>query len=378
MTSTKQRGSSGGSLLDSLKNSPATDRLKEQARGLASAQAQRLSSRLGDTVGSVTSSLGNVGESGNLPAVGEGAKRLLHGEGGGKAAVGAATTGIKEKAKGLLEKVTGKGKGSGQKKAVDIEESIDVGVPLHTAYDQWTQFTEFSRFMKGVESVEQSSETETNWRAKVFKSRRTWKATVQEQIPDQRIVWTSEGAKGSTKGVVTFHPLADNLTRILLTMEYFPHGLFEKTGNVWRAQGRRARLDLKNFRRFLMTEGEATGSWRGEVHDGQVTKGPDENDEDQGHADGEQAQDDSDPKAQRKSRDADDSGDSGDSQDAEDSEDDNSEQASAQRRGGDGRRASRSNGGRSGRGGGSAGRDGSGKGNTRTGRSRREPAKAGG
>ncbi len=277
MTSTQQR-SSGTSFLESLKKSPATQQLTEQARGLASAHAGKISGKLGDKVGSLTKSLGNVGESGQLPAVGEGAKRLLQGDSPAKAAVGAATTSVKEKAKGLLGKLTGKGKGSGQKKALDIEESIDVGVPVSTAYDQWTQFTEFSRFMKGVESVEQSSETETTWRAKVFKSRRTWKATVQEQIPDHRIVWTSEGAKGSTKGVVTFHPLGEDLTRILLTMEYFPQGMFEKTGNIWRAQGRRARLDLKNFRRFVMTEDQATGSWRGEIRDGEVTKQPDEND----------------------------------------------------------------------------------------------------
>jgi hypothetical protein len=116
----------------------------------------------------------------------------------------------------------------------------------------------------------------TNWRAKVFKSRRTWKATVTEQIPDRKIAWTSEGAKGSTKGVVTFHPLADDLTQVLLVLEYNPQGLFEKTGNLWRAQGRRARLDLKNFRRFIMTRGEATGSWRGEIRDGEVVRGPDE------------------------------------------------------------------------------------------------------
>jgi hypothetical protein len=76
--------------------------------------------------------------------------------------------------------------------------------------------------------------------------------------------------------VVTFHPLADDLTQVLLVIEYYPQGLFEKTGNIWKAQGRRARLDLKNFRRFIMMRGEATGSWRGEIRDGEVVRGPDE------------------------------------------------------------------------------------------------------
>jgi uncharacterized membrane protein len=173
----------------------------------------------------------------------------------------------------------GKSKGTGQAKAMVIEESIDVGVPLSTAYNQWTQFTEYSKFMKGVEGVEQVSETETNWRTKVFKSRRTWKATIQEQIPDERIVWTSEGPKGSTKGVVTFHELAPNLTRVLLNIEYFPDGFVEKTANLWRAAGRRARLDLKNYRRFVMMEGEPTGAWRGEIRDGQVVQSGEESTE---------------------------------------------------------------------------------------------------
>ena len=260
------------SLFGALRNSPATKALTEQAKNLVEAQASRVVDKVGDTIAGTADKLTKVGESGELPAIGEGAKRLLHGDSPVKAAAGAAKSSIGKKAGGLMDKIKGKGKGkgSGQAKAFNIEETIDVGVPVATAYNQWSQFKDFSRFMKGVESVEQTSETETNWRVKVFKSRRTWKAKIQEQIPDERIVWTSEGAKGSTKGVVTFHPLGDNLTRILLVIEYYPSGFFEKTGSLWRAAGRRARLDLKNYRRFVMMEGEATGEWRGEIRDGEV------------------------------------------------------------------------------------------------------------
>jgi len=260
----------GDSLIGALRNSPATKALAEQAKGLVQAQASRVVDKVGDRISGTAEKLTKVGESGELPPIGEGAKRLLHGDSPVKAAAGAAKSSLGQKAGGLLDKIKGKGKGSGQAKAFNIEETIDVGVPVATAYNQWSQFKDFSRFMKGVESVEQASETETNWRVKVFKSRRTWKAKIQEQIPDERIVWTSEGAKGSTKGVVTFHPLGDNLTRILLVIEYYPSGFFEKTGSLWRAAGRRARLDLKNFRRFVMMEGEATGEWRGEIRDGEV------------------------------------------------------------------------------------------------------------
>src|SRR6476469_5087371 len=135
--------------------------------------------------------------------------------------------------------------------------------------------------MKGVDSVDQTDEVNSNWRVKVFKSRRNFKSTVTEQIPDRKIAWSAEGAKGTTKGVVTFHPLADDLTQVLLVMEYYPQGLFEKTGNIWRAQGRRARLDLKHFRRFVMMRGEATGSWRGEIRDGEVVRSPEEVEQDE-------------------------------------------------------------------------------------------------
>jgi cobalamin biosynthesis protein CobT len=172
------------------------------------------------------------------------------------------------------------------------------------AYNQWTQFQEFGKFMKGVEGVEQTSETESNWRVKVFKSRRSWKANITEQVPDRRIAWSSEGPKGSTSGVVTFHPLADDLTRVLLSMRYYPQGLFEKTGNIWRAGGRRARLDLKNYRTFITSEGKETGSWRGEIHDGQVTAQPEDEEQEGQQDEGQEGQDQQSPNgAQAQSQD---------------------------------------------------------------------------
>lgn len=110
----------------------------------------------------------------------------------------------------------------------------------------------------------------SDWKVKVGPFLRSFKATVQEQIPDDRIVWTSEGAKGSTRGVVSFHELAPSLTRIVLVVEYYPSGFFEKTGNLWRAQGPRMRLDFKHFQRYVTrTEKEPEG-WRGEIRDGEV------------------------------------------------------------------------------------------------------------
>ncbi|WP_020674109.1 SRPBCC family protein [Amycolatopsis nigrescens] len=166
----------------------------------------------------------------------------------------------------------GKG-GSGGKKVINIVEDIDVGVPVREAYDQWTEYQKFSSFAKGVTSADRADDTTSNWRFKVFWSNRSMKATTTEQVPDERIVWTTDGAKGTIKGAVTFHPMGENLTKILLVIEYYPAGLFEKTGNLWRAQGRRTRLDLKHFRRFVTMAGEASGEgWRGEIRNGEVVR----------------------------------------------------------------------------------------------------------
>jgi uncharacterized membrane protein len=275
-SSTGQQQSSGG-LLGSLARNPAVSRLGEAARDYARARGTDAARRVGQKLSGVTDSLNDTAEDGGFKATaaGEAVKRVVAGENPVKAAVGGIGSGITEKVGGLFGRAKSGGAGA-NKKFMNIVEDIAVGVPVDVAYDQWTQFQEFASFMKGVDSVDQTDEVSSNWRVKVAKSRRNWRATITEQIPDRKIAWTTEGAKGTTKGVATFHPLADDLTQILLVLEYYPQGLFEKTGNLWRAQGRRARLDLKHFRRFIMLRGEATGSWRGEIRDGQVVRSPDE------------------------------------------------------------------------------------------------------
>lgn len=161
-------------------------------------------------------------------------------------------------------------------KGLTIIEDIDVGVPVREAYDQWTQFQDFDRFAKGVVGVEQEDDTTTKWHVKIAKSHRRWRGIITEQVPDERIAWTSEGDKATTRGVVTFHPLAENLTKVLLVLRYYPKGPVERIGKLVRVQGRRARLDLKNFRTFVMMRGEATGGWRGEIHEGEVVRTPEE------------------------------------------------------------------------------------------------------
>ncbi|GAA2446896.1 SRPBCC family protein [Streptomyces lavendulocolor] len=260
----------------------AGDRLKDELRGYLEARAERAVSSLGDRLGEATQQLGDPGKSlgGALGTLAKGGQALGEGKSPGRAAASMAMShmgsSVKDKVSGLVGKITGKGgkggKGETRGKSVVIIEDVDVGVPVRQAYDQWTQYQEFSRFAKGVVNVEQNDEITTSWQTKVAKSNRSWKASIVEQVADERIAWTSEGPKGTTKGVVTFHSLDDNLTKVLLVLEYFPKGLFEKTGNIWRAQGRRARLDLKLFRKFVTMKGEPAEGWRGEIRDGEVVR----------------------------------------------------------------------------------------------------------
>jgi uncharacterized membrane protein len=194
------------------------------------------------------------------------------------AGLSSATGKVKESLGGVAGSLLGsKSKGGDKVKVTNIIEQIDVGVPIDLAYRQWTEFGEFAKFMKKVENVEQVSDEKLKWKAQVFWSHRTWESTITEQIPNERIVWRSTGDKGYVDGAVTFHELAPDLTRIILVLEYHPKGFFEKTGNIWRAQGRRVRLELKNFQRHVMTDSvlhpDDVQGWEGEIRDGEVVSG---------------------------------------------------------------------------------------------------------
>ncbi|MFF7202635.1 SRPBCC family protein [Streptomyces sp. NPDC008141] len=256
-------------------DNPAIQRVKEELQSFLAAQAQQALMSAGRKLGQSTNKLNDIAE-GRSPGFAklalEGGRKAMEGKGPVRSAVELGASHLKDKVTGVFKNLGGKGKSKsgGGNKPIVIIESIDVGVSVRDAYDQWTRYQDFSTFAKGVKSATVADDTSSDWQLKVFWSSRSWKARTTEQVPDSRIQWTSEGAKGSTKGVVTFHSLGENLTRVLLVMEYYPKGLFEKTGNIWRAQGRRARLDLKNFARHISMRGEAEDGWRGEIRDGEV------------------------------------------------------------------------------------------------------------
>ncbi|MFJ4466075.1 SRPBCC family protein [Streptomyces sp. NPDC089424] len=268
--------------LSEVAHSEAADRLKAEAQDYLAAQATRLLTGVGRKLGETTGKLNDIAD-GSSPGFArlalDGGRKLAEGKGPLRTALELGASRAKDNVVGALKNLTGgkgKGKGGSGHRPTVILEYVDVGVPVRTAYDQWTRYQDFSTFAKGVKSAQRADDTSSDWQLKVFWSNRSWKARTTEQVPDDRISWTSEGAKGTTKGVVSFHRLADNLTRVLLVIEYYPKGLFEKTGNLWRAQGRRARLDLKNFARHITLRGEAQDGWRGEIRDGEVVRDHDE------------------------------------------------------------------------------------------------------
>jgi len=280
----------GKSLLDEL----PVDRLRDELMSGLSALGERAVQSAGDRITDFSDRLNGVAENGGAlkkggvltKAATKGAEEVAGGGSPVAGAVKGGLSGVKDKVKEKLGGGQG-GKGKGSTKATNIVEEIDIGAPVDVVYNQWTQFQDWSGFMKKVDTIEQEEDEKVNFKAQVFWSHRRWDATIVEQVPNERIVWRSKGEKGHVDGGVTFHEIGPNLTRVLVVLEYYPQGLFEHTGNLWRAQGRRARLELKHFRRHVMTrvllDPEEVEGWRGEIHDGEVTKSHEEalEDEDQ-------------------------------------------------------------------------------------------------
>ncbi|MEU3727695.1 SRPBCC family protein [Streptomyces sp. NPDC031705] len=257
-----------------MKDSPAADRVRQELEAYALAQAERLLVGAGRSLGRSAAHLNDIadGTSPGLKSLAlDGARKIAQGKGPVRAAVEVGARRLKDGAGRAVSRRLGRrnGRGGGGRPTV-ILESVDVGVDVRDAYNQWTRYRDFPEFARGVTSASSTGDTTSDWNARIFWSSRSWTAHITEQIPDERIAWSSEGAKGTTRGVVTFHALADGLTRVLLAVEYHPRGLMEKAGNLWRAQGRRVRLDLKNYAHFLTLEGEQPDGWRGRIEDGEV------------------------------------------------------------------------------------------------------------
>jgi uncharacterized membrane protein len=275
------------SFWDKIKSDPATGALMDSVKSFASAQAGNVTSAGIDKLS---------GKQGSGAGVGGAVQGVTDAAGQGKGRLGTLWGGIKGGIKGLFSR-KGKGGGKGGKRPNNIVEDVWIGAPVEVVFDKWTRYEDWAGFTKGVDKVneenakdkakdqqakaeqdgktdksgktedkpdvqnaqnsksdqEKEDEQVLNWTARIFWSRRSWKSHTSDQEQNQYIRWNSEGPKGIVEGIVTFTPMGENLTLVLVVIEYRGKGLMEWLGNRWRVVGRRVRLDLKHFRRFAMT-----------------------------------------------------------------------------------------------------------------------------
>lgn len=153
-----------------------------------------------------------------------------------------------------------------------IEKSVEVQVPVRTAYNQWTQFEDFPRFMEGVEEVRQMGDQRLHWKARIGGKSREWDAEIREQVPDEKVIWRATEGAGNA-GIVTFDSLGPDLTRVHLEMSYDPEGFSENVGDMLGFVTRRVQGDLERFKAFIEARGMETGAWRGEIRNPDVPGG---------------------------------------------------------------------------------------------------------
>ena len=148
-----------------------------------------------------------------------------------------------------------------------VRQSIEIGVPVSVAYNQWTQFEEFPRFMEAVKEVRQLDDKTLEWSANINGDDETWMAQITEQEPDERIAWRSTSGQPNS-GAVSFERIDDKRTRVTLEMDWRPEGLVQRMGDAMGFDDRQVRGDLERFKEFIESRGGETGAWRGEIESG--------------------------------------------------------------------------------------------------------------
>ncbi len=149
-----------------------------------------------------------------------------------------------------------------------VKESVEVDVPVHTAYNQWTQFEEFPNFMEGVEEVRQVDERHNHWTTKIGGVQREFDTEIVDQLPDERIAWRTVGGDTQQKGMVRFQRLDDAHTRVELVMDVEPSGAVEKAADLTGTIDRRVKGDIRRFKEYIESRGGETGAWRGRIRPG--------------------------------------------------------------------------------------------------------------
>jgi uncharacterized membrane protein len=190
---------------------------------------------------------------------------------------GGASGVAKEAGKGILPGGGGDGKGKkgtpgvGKGRRMPVQQAVDIAVPLSTAYNQWTQFEEWPQFMHRLDQATQEDDCTVSFRTKMWGMSREFDGQIVEQRPDERIMWTVNKGVSHT-GVVTFHELADRLTRVQVSLDVEPGSLLEKAARGMRHVKRAVRADLARFKAFIEMQEVETGAWRGVIHDGELVE----------------------------------------------------------------------------------------------------------
>lgn len=146
-----------------------------------------------------------------------------------------------------------------------VIQTVDVEVPVTTAYDQWTQFEEFPKFLSFVEEITQQDDTHNHWKVNIAGGEREFDTVITEQLPDERVAWTSTGGEVDHAGVVTFHKLSDTTSRLAVQIDWEPQGFLERAGAALDIPDRAVKAELENFKKFIEARGTADGAWRGTV-----------------------------------------------------------------------------------------------------------------
>jgi len=161
--------------------------------------------------------------------------------------------------------------GVGKGRRMPVQQSVDIGAPIETVYNQWTQFEDWPSFMHRVTRVTQEDDCTLSFATKIWGKTKEFTANIETQWPNERIKWSVSQGMTHT-GVVTFHELAPNLTRVLLSFDVEPGSLIEKAARGMRHVKRAARADLHRFKALIEMAGLETGAWRGRIEDGEVVE----------------------------------------------------------------------------------------------------------
>ncbi len=161
--------------------------------------------------------------------------------------------------------------GVGKGRRMPVQQSVDIGVPLETVYNQFTQFELWPQFMHRVARLDQEDDCTLAFATKIWGKTKEFTVEIETQRPDERIKWHTTGGMTHV-GVVTFHELGPNLTRVLVGMDLDPGGMLEKVARGMRFLKRAVRADLHRFKALIETSERETGAWRGTIENGEVTQ----------------------------------------------------------------------------------------------------------